>query len=132
MTLIPWSAGRSMLWNFTCPDTLAPSHLHKCLVFAGAAASEAEDHKTLKYSDFLYSHRFLPVAVETLGAWGLGATELVTELGRRLSDSIRDARSTLFLRQRIAIAIQRGNAALVLGTFPASVAVGEFLLPGDP
>lgn len=130
-TLIPWSGGRSMLWDFTCPDTLAPSHLHKTTVLAGAAASEAEARKTLKYSDFLHSHKFIPVAVETLGVWGPQATELITDLGKRLTESTRDARSTRFLRQRIAIAVQRGNTASVLGTFPVSVSGGEFPLPGD-
>ena len=34
-TLVPWSCGRPMLWDFTCPDTLAPSHLRKTSILAG-------------------------------------------------------------------------------------------------
>ena len=66
-----------------------------------------------------------------MGVWGPGALELVTELGKRLAISSGDPRSPLLLRQRIAMAVQRGNAVSVLGTFPASVAVGEFLLLGE-
>jgi len=114
-----------MLWDFTCPDTLAPSHLPKTTVLAGAAASQAEDRKRLKYSKFLHTHVFIPVAVETLGVWESGAMELATALGRRLKESTRDPRSTFFLRQRIDIAVQRGNGLSVLGTFPAAVAAGS-------
>ena len=124
-TLIPWSGGRSMLWDFTCPDTLAPSHLSKTTVLAGAAASEAEDRNRIKYSNFFHTHQFIPVAVETLGVWGPGAMELIMALGRRLIESTRDTRSTFFLRQRIDMAVQRGNAISVLGTFPNAVSGGE-------
>jgi len=69
-TLIPWSGGRSMLWDFTCPDTLATSHLSKTSVLVGAAASEAEVRKSTKYSNFIHSHIFIPVAIDL---WGVGA-----------------------------------------------------------
>jgi len=42
-TLIPWSYGRFLVWDFTCPDTPAPSHLVNTSRVAGAAASMAED-----------------------------------------------------------------------------------------
>jgi len=38
----------------------------------------------LKYSDLSHSHIFIPVAIETMGVWGLGAADLVSALGRRL------------------------------------------------
>jgi len=72
-TLIP-SGGRPMLWDFTCPDTFAPSHLRKTYYFAGAqknaaaaAASAAEAIKTAKYSALLNTHQFLLVAKKTGG-----------------------------------------------------------------
>jgi len=33
------------VWDFTCPDTLAPSHLSKIMFQAGAAASMVEARK---------------------------------------------------------------------------------------
>jgi len=76
-----------MLWDFTCPDTLAPSHLIKTSVQAGAAASEAEVRKTTKYFNFIHSHIFIPIAMETLGVWGPGDIEFVNALGRRLLEA---------------------------------------------
>ena len=46
--------------------------------------------------------------------------ELVTEIGRRIAEVSHDSRSTSFLRQRISVAIQRGNAACVNGTLQAN------------
>ena len=41
-TLVPWLKGRCLLWDATCPDTLAPSHLHQSAAASGAAAALAE------------------------------------------------------------------------------------------
>ena len=71
MTLLPWSRGLSLMWDFTCPDTLAPSHLPHTSHSAGAAASSAEFRKISKYRDLALSYAFAPVAVETMGVWVL-------------------------------------------------------------
>ena len=47
-TLIPWSKGRCLIWDFTCPDTLAQSHLHQSSLATGSAASVAETNKVSK------------------------------------------------------------------------------------
>jgi len=52
-----------------------------------------------KYSDLSHSHIFIPVAIETMGVWGLGATDLVSALGRRLAADSGDPRSAFFLKQ---------------------------------
>ena len=54
---------------------------------------------------------FYAVAIETLGAWGNDAQGLVSELGGRLAALTGDPRSLAFLRQRLGIAMQRGNVA---------------------
>jgi hypothetical protein len=116
ITLVPWARGKCLLWDVTCPDTLAPSHISKSSLAAGSAASEAEARKSAKYSLLSVAHTFVPIAVETFGAWGPEASAFVTELGRRISLLSGEPRSTMFLRQRIDIALQRGNAMSVLGT----------------
>ena len=65
-SLDPWTGGRYLVWDFTCPDTLAPSHLRQSFLQAGSAATNAELPKYLELAssdDYI----FIPVAIETLG-----------------------------------------------------------------
>ena len=119
-TVDPWSGGRYLVWDFTCPDTVAPSHLSQSAREAGSAAEGAETRKTAKYRDFIASgnYIFTPVAIETFGSWGPAAYSFCQELGSRIARESGDQRSTAFLRQRISLAVQRGNAGSVLGTRP--------------
>jgi hypothetical protein len=59
---------------------------------------------------------FQPIAIETLGALGSGAVEFFNDLGRRMRTVTQDTRAGMFLMQRLSVAIQRGNAACILGT----------------
>ena len=80
------------------------------------AAKDAEVHKTVKYTGLVPAYIFAPVVVETLGAWRVKAVSLTSVISRHLSGVSREMRSILLLRQRIDIALQRENAASVLGT----------------
>jgi len=48
------------------------------------------------------------------------AVELVQEIGRRITLVTEDSRETVFLFQRLSIALQRGNAVCFLSTFTAT------------
>ena len=54
--------------------------------------------------------------METLGALGEEAATFFLDIGRRIAVAIGEPRTTQFLFQRLSIAIQRGNAASVVGT----------------
>ena len=57
-----------MVWDVTCPDTLAPSHLNRTVTGLGAVATFAKDNKRLKYAEISRTYIFVPIAVETMGA----------------------------------------------------------------
>ena len=61
------------------------------------------------------NYAFVPIAIETLGAWGSCALEFCADLGGRIARHWR-SRATAFLKQLLDMAIQRGNAAAVVGT----------------
>jgi len=109
----PWKEGRCLVWDFTCPDTLAASHLDRAVSGPGAVATEAEARKRSKYSSLAATYYFVPVAVETLGALGQEAAQFISDLGRRITATTGQPRSVAFLFQRLSVAIQRGNAASV-------------------
>ena len=79
-------------------------------------ATQAEHVKITKYAHLESSHLFVPFAVETSGVLGQAALDFVCDLGQRLHQITGEPRSKQYLLQRLSIAIQRGNAAAVLGT----------------
>ena len=66
--------------------------------------------------------------METFGAWGPAAKELISAIGSRIKERTGEPRSSEFLRQRISIELQRGNAASVLGTLPSTRGLDEIFL----
>lgn len=125
LTLIPWRQGKSLMWDATCVDTVAPSHLSSTCKLAGSAAESAVQLKRSKYRAIIDNYIFVVFAVETLGPWCSEAKAFVSELGKHLQSITNDPRATEYLRQRIGIAIQRGNAASIMGTFPPSSSLEE-------
>lgn len=100
--------------------SIALSHLPGTSVRAGAAADAAEHLKRRKYAAIDSGYMFEPFGMETLGPWGPGAHTTFKELAKRLVDATGDQKAGAYLAQRISIAVQRGNAAGLLGTLPPS------------
>ena len=82
MTMIPFSKGKALLWDATCVDTYATSHLNLSSVTAGAAASEAEIKKQNKYRSLSNDCNFVAVGVETSGVLGKQRSQFIKRLGR--------------------------------------------------
>ena len=118
-TLIPWRAGRNLVWDATVIDTIAPSYLQATAATAGAAAEIADVRKTKKYQDLLKTHHFIPLAMETLGPINETGITFVEDIGRLLTQATDEARETSFIFQRLSVTIQRFNAVAFAGTFTA-------------
>ena len=113
----PYKNGRCLAWDYTCPDTLAISHVKKSTSKeADKAASLAEDKKFRKYRHLNNDYYVVPVAIETLGSYGPSALDFIKDVGRRIKESTGEKRATSYLMQAIGIAIQRGNSQCILGT----------------
>ena len=83
MTLHPYKEGKCLVWDFTCIDTLAKAHLKLSSQRPGAAAEKAEKTKLTKYEEIRNDYYMVPIAVETLGAWGPEGSHLINALGKR-------------------------------------------------
>ena len=79
-------------------------------------ANNAEIKKLAKYEDLPSNVIMQPVAVETLGGFGETTADFIRLLGSRISEHTNDKRETAFLQQRLAMAVQRGNAASIRET----------------
>ena len=121
ISLVPWKQGKVLVWDATCPDTFAPSHLPSAAMSSGAVAQQAEQAKRAKYAHLDASHHFVPVAVETSGVLGPEALQLLQDLGHRLREATGEQRSYQFLLQRVSVAVQRGNRVAVVGSLGGSL-----------
>ena len=68
-------------------------------------------------TDLAKTHHFVPIAVDTGGAWNELALEFITKLGRRIARITQEPRETQFQFQRLSISLQRGNAVACRNTF---------------
>ena len=68
------------------------------------------------YAHLSASHHFVPFAIETSGMFWPEALSLLNDIGRWIGAVTGQPRSFQFLLQGASVAIQRENAALVLGT----------------
>ena len=128
LSLVPWKGGKPLVWDFTCTDTFATSNLANSYTVSGSAAASAEHRKNMKYRGLKENFHFIAVGIETLGACGPEAKALLKEIGKRLTKSTGEPRSSSFLMQRVSVAVQRGNAASVLGTLPNGRSFKELFL----
>ena len=99
-------------------QTLWPHPVSIASAEAGAVAREAEHH----IEDL---HYFVPIAIETLGTMGHEARCFLKELSHRIYLATEDSQAHQHLIQRLSVAVQRGNAAAVLGCI--GVGKGPFL-----
>ena len=119
-------------------SSLSPSDLHQRVpagIRHAKTAARATPHRVCVYGDTCRTHpsmcyltsglehfklastlMFYPIATETAGTWDDMAIELVQEIGRRTTVITQDTRETVFLFQRLSIALQRGNAVSILNT----------------
>ncbi|KAH0818590.1 hypothetical protein GEV33_004201 [Tenebrio molitor] len=129
MTLVPWIKGQPLVWDVTVVDTLADSYVLKSSEVSGFAAEMACKRKHSKYSSIISSNYvFKGLAFETLGPWCKEAIDFINVIGNRLIAESGDSKSKKFLFERISLAIQRGNAASIRGTFPDSAILSEIFV----
>ena len=87
VTLVPWRRGKPLVWDATCPDTLAFSYRANATAGAGEVAAMAEQKKLIKYDSLAPNYDIAPVAIESLGAIGPLSRALLKDLGRRIKES---------------------------------------------
>ena len=118
ITMIPWSMGKSLVWDYTSPDTLAPSHIGPSSDEAGKCAAQAEKRKLGHYKELERNFIVMPIAQETIGPYAPMGLKFLKEVGARIMEATGDKHATSRLFQRIGIACQRGNIASFLGAMP--------------
>lgn len=120
----PWSRGHRLIWDVSVRDAYAVCY-RRISRSARAVASKGEQDKKAKYETLLGEYILVPFVVDTAGVWGEDALKLVKEIGKRIVARGGDKRAASFIRQRIAVEVQRGNARMISGGFGTCGALRE-------
>ena len=83
LTFPTWKNGKCLIWDFTCADTLCKSYVKKASKEVGSAAAGREDKKVEKYSNLSDNYYFVPVGIETYGAYGPQGIKLVKQIRKK-------------------------------------------------
>ena len=125
-----WYLGR--VANFWCGMPLAQTCLYLPTLLLPSVGQvqwqhQAEERKCSKACHLDVSHIFAPVAIETSGTFRPWTTEFLRELGHHLRLATGESKDATYLLQHLSVAIQRGNAASVMGSISHSAALhGDF------
>lgn len=121
VTALPISQGKPWAADITCVNTVFPIYLPKTTVKAGTGATERatvrELQKRATYEELQEDFVFSGIGVETFGSYGPEAGKMVSLLGKMIKEKTDEPRSRQFLRQRISVCLQKGDAKYVLGTY---------------
>ena len=111
VTLVPWRRGKPRCHLPRHLSIFIPGQCHRW-----CWRSIAAQKKLIKYDSLAPNYDIAPVAIESLGAIGPLSRALLKDLGRRIKESTGEARAHEYLVQRLAVAVQRGNAVSIMGT----------------
>ena len=110
--LVPWRVDKFLVWDATCKDTFAPSYISYA---AREACLVAKQGAQVSPSGCL--PHLCPSGSGDLWCLWQGSSCFNKDFGHRLEQSTGEAKSGLYLLQRMSVAVQRGNTAAVLGSF---------------
>ena len=103
VTLVHWRSGRLLMWDTSCPDTFAPSNLQSA---TRGLRGLADQSKQEKYAALNQHYNFTLVTIKTPSPFGPETFAFLRELGYRLKQVTREAKSFFYLRQRLFVAVQ--------------------------
>ena len=129
LTHEPWSRGQQLIWDVTVRDAFAASY-RSIARNARAVAAKGEHDKRAKYATLLGEYCLVPFVIDTAGVWGEAALKLVKDIGARITAKTGEKRAAAFIRQRVAVEVQRGNARMISGGMPPSDALRELSFLG--
>jgi len=113
-------SGKALCWDVTITCPWADSYITAAARESGAAAELAASRKEEKYAALDGRYIFEPIAIETMGVFYTSARQqLLSNLGRKISESTGEAREASFLLQRCSVLVQRFNAILLYDSLPA-------------
>jgi hypothetical protein len=117
-----WSLGQPAAFDVSITSPLQPAILLSAAESSHAASGAREAQKMKKYAAMCSQEgvNFVPLVFETFGAVGEAGEEALVRMARAWGDKtgLQAHRAVSFFFQRVSLALQRGNASLLLARSP--------------
>ena len=84
LSLIPWKAGKSAVWDVIVTNTVAPTCVNIASQEAEKVAELASARKEVKYVDLSQNHIFVLIAIESLRSICSDGLAFLRDLGQRI------------------------------------------------
>ena len=115
--ILLWSGGKDAALDVTVINPLQEAEVHGAATTPGHALNTAHKRKLDKSWEDCHRQgiEFVPIAVESLGAWHKSAVAEIVKLGSALARQTGEEESTTVQRlfQQLSLSLMRGNAALL-------------------
>jgi len=116
--------GRDVVTDVSVTHPVAVTYIRKAATALGAAKEREKEKVAHGYADAAESvgKIFIPLAIETFGAWGPAAQDFFKQLKRIMDNKLPKVQDTTWTTaswaschsQKVSIALQRGNAEAIL------------------
>ena len=80
---------------------------------ACSAANATNTVKRTKYRSLTDCYQLEAVAIETVGTYSEGTTNIIRDIGRRSTEATGDQPETFLFMQKLSLVVQRGNGASI-------------------
>ena len=123
--------GQHILTDVVISHPLCPSNIVAASKEHSVVAQQAEQRKRAKYEQIAQQQhaRFLPFSLETTGGMGLDVIELIDHISLACRDHL-ELENHLYISRgvhaSVAIAVQKGNALVILGGYSRAVMRGGY------
>ena len=104
---------KCLIWDSTCVDSFFPSGLAQTATEPGSASRLAKVCKNLNYKWLCDQYIFQAITIESSGVYGRDTNAFISRLGHLTTSISGEHREAEFLRQRLSLATDRGNAQSV-------------------
>jgi len=118
LSLVPLAKWEGVLLECDSFCQLADSCISAATRDAGVATELAASHKEVKYAGLDGRYMFAPIEFENLGVPSASTRQLLSNLGRRLTDISGESHETSYLFQRCLVLVQRFNTVLLHHSLP--------------
>ena len=130
LTPVPWSAGKSIIWNVIVVGTLAASYIQTTSKTVGDAGEIAVTRKEDRYAALSINYDLIVIAIETLGPLSTKTYTFLRKLGHRLTIATENPAKRLSYLNEYPLPSRDSMPFAFVTAFQFKLTLTRIFLPG--